>query len=86
MRDLLAEDLGGDVAHVVHLASVVGVQNVLDDPEGVLRNDVEALHSVLDLADRQSGLARFVFPSMSEVYSGTLVVFGIPSRRRRTCC
>ncbi len=77
VRDLRAEDLGGEVTHVVHLAAVVGVQNVLDDPERVLRNNVESLHSVLDLARRQPAFERLVFPSTSEVYAGTLAEFGI---------
>lgn len=77
VRRLISGDIDGDVTHVVHLAAVVGVQNVLDDPERVLRNNVESLHSVLDVARSQPSLERFVFPSTSEVYAGTLATFGI---------
>lgn len=65
-------------SHIVHLAAVVGVQNVIGDPERVLRTNVDALHSVIDIASRQAGLERLLFPSTSEVYAGTLEVFGIP--------
>lgn len=70
--------LGGPFTHIVHLAAVVGVQNVVSDPERVLRTNVSTLHSIVDLATRQPALERLVFPSTSEVYAGTLATFGIP--------
>lgn len=75
-KDLLApgatEDLPSDYARIFHLAAIVGVANVLDAPDRVLRRNVELLDVVLDLASRQSGLERLLFASTSEVYAGTL--------------
>lgn len=75
-KDLLApgatEDLPSDYARIFHLAAIVGVANVLDAPDRVLRRNVELLGAALDLASRQSGLERLLFASTSEVYAGTL--------------
>lgn len=64
--------------HVVHFAALLGVQNVLDRPYAVLRENVAMLETALDLAARQPALERFVFPSTSEVYVGTLQNFELP--------
>lgn len=72
LRDPTAlEDLGTDYTHVFHFAALVGVQNVLDRPYRVLRDNVTMLEHALDFAARQQKLQRFVFPSTSEVYAGT---------------
>jgi nucleoside-diphosphate-sugar epimerase len=70
--------IGDDYTHVLHFAALLGVQNVLDRPLAVLRDNVSMLETMLDLAGRQSGLERFVFPSTSEVYVGTQQHFELP--------
>jgi len=67
-----------DFTHVVHFAALLGVQNVLDRPYAVLRENVAMLETTLDFAARQEHLERFVFPSTSEVYVGTLQHFELP--------
>lgn len=64
--------------HVVHFAALLGVQNVLDRPYAVLRENVGLLETMLDVASMQRELRRFVFPSTSEVYVGTQQHFGLP--------
>ena len=75
-KDLLApgatDDLPSEYAQIFHLAAIVGVANVLDAPDRVLRRNIELLDVVLDLASRQSRLERLLFASTSEVYAGTL--------------
>ena len=75
-EDLLAPDALGDLSTdyglIFHLAAIVGVANVLEAPDLVLRRNVELLVSALEFAARQSDLERFVFASTSEVYAGTL--------------
>lgn len=71
-------DLGDDYTHVIHFAALLGVQNVLDRPYAVLRDNVTMLETMLDLASRQSNLERFLFPSTSEVYVGTQQHFELP--------
>ncbi len=79
LRDPGALDsLGDDFTHVFHFAALVGVQNVLDRPYRVLRDNVAMLEHLLDLAARQKDLQRFVFPSTSEVYAGTQQAFELP--------
>jgi len=70
--------LGSDYTHVFHFAALLGVQNVLNRPYEVLRANVAMLETMLDLAARQDALERFIFPSTSEVYVGTLQHFDLP--------
>ena len=56
----------------------MGVANVLEAPDRVLRRNVELLVSALEFAARQSDLERFVFASTSEVYAGTLELGTLP--------
>ena len=72
------EDISADYALIFHLAAIVGVANVLDAPDRVLRRNVELLVSALELAARQGDLERFVFASTSEVYAGTLALGDLP--------
>lgn len=69
--------LGDGCTHVFHLAAVVGVRNVVEQPYRVLAGSVAALSALLDWACAQPSLRRFVFSSTSEVYAGTLAAFGI---------
>ena len=70
--------LDRDYTHVYHMAAIIGVANVLQRPDAVLRENV-AMHShMLDFARTLPGLQRFLFPSTSEVYAGTLRYFDLP--------
>jgi UDP-glucose 4-epimerase len=62
---------------VFHLAAIVGVGNVVRQPYRVLRDNAAALARMLEWSSRQKSLRRFVFPSTSEVYAGTLESFGM---------
>jgi nucleoside-diphosphate-sugar epimerase len=73
----LFETLDKDYSHIFHLAAVVGVRNVVAAPDRVLTDNVVMLTNMLRFARSQHGLARFVFPSTSEVYAGTLQYFGL---------
>jgi len=72
------DDADDDYEHVVHLAAIVGVANVVDRPYAVLRDNVSMTEQALALARRQRALQRFLFASTSEVYSGTLEKFDLP--------
>lgn len=79
LRDAASvQDLGDHYTHIIHFAALLGVQNVLDRPFAVLTENVALLETVLELAARQRNLARFVFPSTSEVYVGTQQFFDLP--------
>jgi len=72
------DDLGDDYTLIIHMAALLGVQNVMDRPFDVLRENVSMLERLLDVGLRQKALRRFVFPSTSEVYVGTQQHFELP--------
>ena len=72
--DFLPHDYDG----VVHLAAILGVQNVLDRPYVTLRDNVLMQEAAIHFARRQKGLQRFLFASTSEVYAGSLLHLEIP--------
>lgn len=81
-RDLLAPDtpdsLERDYDYIVHLAAIVGVENVRKRPYDVLALNYGMLESAIETARLQQRLSRFLFASTSEVYAGTLRYFGMP--------
>jgi UDP-glucose 4-epimerase len=77
INEICLEQIGHDYTHIFHLAAIVGVKNVIDKPYNVLKENTLALLNVINTARRQKNLVRFVFPSTSEVYAGTLQYFGL---------
>jgi UDP-glucose 4-epimerase len=71
-------ELGTRYTHIFHFAARLGVQQVLDHPFPVLRDNVALLETALEVASQQPDLERFVFPSTSEVYVGTQQHFELP--------
>lgn len=67
-----------DYTHIVHLAAIVGVQNVFERPYATLRDNVRLLEATIKIARRQRRLARFVFASTSEIYAGALEHLAMP--------
>jgi len=63
---------------IVHLAAILGVQNVLDRPYDTLRDNVLMQAAVIAFARRQSKLQRLLFTSTSEVYAGSLMHMNLP--------
>ena len=63
--------LKNDYDFIVHLAAIVGVENVTSNSYGVLVNNQKMLCNILELAKDQSLVPKFVFASTSEVYAGS---------------
>ena len=80
--DLLAPDafaaLSDDYNFIVHLAAVLGVENVSANPYQTLRANVLMHEAAIRFATRQKVLQRFVFTSTSEVYAGSLLYLDMP--------
>ena len=72
------DDLATDYDYVIHLAALLGVQNVRKHPFEILTQNTAMLDPVIALARRQKHLDRLVFASTSEAYDGTLRYFGMP--------
>lgn len=76
LKDLMVKEnvmqMGEDFDYIYHLAAIIGVQNVLKRPYDVLEKNVELLIHMIEFAQKQKNLRRFVFASTSEIYAGTL--------------
>ena len=70
-----ADNLADDYTTIFHFAAIIGVKNVLERPYDVLTNNVKMHEALLGFAKKQAQLERFIFPSTSEVYAGTLSQF-----------
>lgn len=70
--------LGDDYDVIFHLAAIIGVAHVMERPFNVLYDNIRMLGNMLELAKQQMKLSRFMFPSTSEVYAGTLKYFELP--------
>jgi nucleoside-diphosphate-sugar epimerase len=66
------KDFGEGYDFVIHLAAIVGVQNVIERPYQTLRDNVSVHEAAIAFASRQRNLRRLVFTSTSEVYAGSV--------------
>src|SRR5258708_24217307 len=71
------DELDDGYTHVFHLAVIVGVESVVRQRYRVLRDSGLRLARMLEWSKTLKTLQRFVFPSTSEVYAGTLETFGM---------
>ena len=56
---------------IIHLAAIVGVENVLSDSYGVLHKNSLMLSKVINIAQSQINKPKLIFASTSEVYAGS---------------
>ena len=81
-RDLLTPfapgELDTDIGVVFHLAAMLGVQNVRENPYEVLRDNTLMTMNLLDAVRGLPTAPRVVYASTSEVYAGTLFHFELP--------
>ncbi len=67
-----------DFHYVIHLAAIIGVVHVMQRPYRVLVDNLKLTDNLIEHACRQPHLKRFLYPSTSEVYAGTLESFDLP--------
>ena len=68
-----------DYDSIYHLAAVIGVKNVINNPDKVLYvNTVSTLNLFEWLKNNHKQLKKVLFSSTSEVYAGTMKHYGIP--------
>ena len=70
--NLTTPKLSNNYSYIFHLAAIVGVKNVLNEPYKVLIDNVESLKKMIEVGRKQKKLERFIFTSTSEVYAGSL--------------
>lgn len=69
--------LDTDFDYIYHLAAVIGVKNVTENPDKVLYVNAVSNLLLFEFAKNMPGLKRIFFSSTSEIYAGTQVHFGI---------
>ena len=66
------KDLNFDFDIIIHLAAILGVENVLKNSFKVLDINKKLLSTLIDFSKSQLNLKRLIFTSTSEIYAGTL--------------
>ena len=69
--------LDKDFDYIYHLAAVIGVKNVVENPDKVLRDNAFTTLNLIEFAKNLKSLKKILFSSTSEIYAGTLKHFGI---------
>ena len=64
-------NLSKDYDFIIHLAAIVGVENVISNSYGVLTQNQLMLFNILTFAKTQKQKPKFIFASTSEVYAGS---------------
>ena len=73
--------LAGDYEYIYHLAAIIGVQNVLSNPDKVLHTNAMSTINIFEFAKSCKNIKKVFFSSTSEVYAGTFKHFsaGVPT-------
>ena len=69
--------LDTDFDYIYHLAAVIGVKNVLENPDQVLSVNAISTLNLLEFSKNIKTLKKVLFSSTSEIYAGTLKNFGV---------
>jgi nucleoside-diphosphate-sugar epimerase len=70
------DTLERNVDYIYHLAAVIGVRNVLENPDKVLYVNAISTLYLYEWAKKLPNLKRILFSSTSEIYAGTLKHYG----------
>ena len=62
-------ELEDDYTHIIHLAAILGVQDVINNPFNVMTSNVQMTINALKTGTKK---LKTIFSSSSEVYAGTL--------------
>ena len=73
----LFRKLDKDYDYIYHLAAVIGVKHVIQNPDRVLYVNAVSALNVFEYAKEIKNLKKLFFSSTSEVYSGTVKHFGV---------
>lgn len=69
--------LDKDYDYIYHLAAVIGVKNVMKNPDRVLYINALSTLNVFEYVKKMTRLKKLFYSSTSEVYAGTLKHYGI---------
>ena len=71
-RHLIFKKINIDYDYIYQLAAILGVENVIKNPEKVLVKNFQIQNNSIELAKKQVKLKKFIFFSTSEVHIGSL--------------
>ncbi len=71
LEENLIKNLSNNYDLIIHLAAIVGVEQVISDSYSVLCNNQKMLANIINLANKHSRKPRLIFASTSEVYAGS---------------
>ncbi|MCG8699346.1 MAG: NAD-dependent epimerase/dehydratase family protein [Bacteroidales bacterium] len=71
------DKLDTDFDYIYHLAAVIGVKNVMKNPDKVLYVNAISTLNIFEYLRKCTNLKKVLFSSTSEIYAGTLKNFGI---------
>ena len=66
------KSLDRNFTHIIHLAAILGVENVINNPYKVLSRNICMLDNIINFAIGTISKSTLLFASTSEVYAGTL--------------
>lgn len=69
LLEIKSEKLETKFDYIFHLAAIVGVQNVIENPAEVMRKNIELVFKVIEIAKTQKKLKKICFASTSEIYA-----------------
>ncbi len=58
--------------HVIHLAAILGVENVISNPDKVMKSNILSTLEIIKFSKKQKKLRKLSFTSTSEVYANTV--------------
>ena len=74
---LFFNSLDNDFDYIYHLAAIIGVKNVVENPDKVLRDNALITLNLIEFSKNMKSLKKILFSSTSEIYAGTLKHYGI---------
>ena len=73
LKNKLGKILDNDFSHIFHLAALLGVQNVIENPYKVLSLNFQMLENLISFMNQLKNDPFLFFASTSEIYAGTLL-------------
>lgn len=58
--------------YIFHLASIVGVDNVVSKPDKVLQQNINLIYKIIEISKLQKNLKKICFTSTSEIYANSV--------------
>ena len=74
---LFFNSLDNDFDYIYHLAAIIGVKNVVENPDKVLHDNALITLNLIEFSKNIKSLKKILFSSTSEIYAGTLKNYGI---------